>query len=457
MAEKPGCAGRGRGAAALGWGMVAAGALAAAVAAAVEEKPWVTPVSLRVDAVETVLTPGDRASRYAFEGSLSGLRVLPGGKEEVRLLLAHDRRASDGAPRSHGAKGAFLSEWRLGVHRDAQGLTLYPRSGRDLLKRVGAKRGGESGALDGVCAPAAASPDGEALLFGERRGGRVFRLAKGEALSLPDLGRWPREGCVLLGGNPGSPALLSLGGDLAGAGGRVFLFVPSKGASLADEGPPPAGRLFVLQMEDENTESALRAKGKRTRFRWLPLQTPPGGVESPDSFPGTAFSSPRAAVLEGAAGGGLYLLTAGDDRRGPSGRYLDHNGRLFRLAFDDPSDPSRGGTMEVLLAGTEGPAGLSCLAPLPDGSLLLGEAPAFPLPGREASLWRFDPRSGDLARLLEVNPAAAGAPEEAGEWGIAGVADGSGLLGGGWIFVAVRGPAFSGAAGRSQVLAVHVQ
>lgn len=457
MEERPGCAGRGRGALAPGWVLLAAGALAAAAAAAEEEKPWVTPVSLRVDAVETVLTPGDRASRNAFEGSLSGLWVLPGGKEEVRLLLAHDRRASEGTPRSHGAKGAFLSEWRLGVHRDAQGLTLYPRSGRDLLKRVGAKKGGESGVLDGVSPPAAASPDGDVLLFGERRGGRVFRLAKGEALVLSDLGRWPREGLLLLGGTSGSPALLSLGGDLAGAGGRVFLFVPSKGASLAGEGPPPAGKLFVLQMEDETAEWALRAKGKRARFRWVPLQAPPGGVESPASFPGTAFSSPRAAVLDGAAGGALYLLTGGDDRRGPSGRYLDHNGRLLRLAFDDPSDPSRGGTMEVLLAGTEGPAGLSCLAPLPGGSLLLGESPDFPLPGREASLWRFDPRSGDLARLLEVNPAAAGAPEEAGEWGISGAADASGLLGGGWIFVAVRGPAFGGDGGRSQVLAVHMQ
>lgn len=434
--------------------LLAAGTLAAAAVAAGEEGPWVVPVSLRVDGVETVLVSGESASRYLFEGPLSGFLTLPGGKDEVRFLFAHDRPASEGTLRSHGAKGAFLSEWRFGVHRDAHGLTLYPRSGRDLLRKVGGKRSGEGGALDGITVPVSAAANGEVLFFGERWGGRVFRLWKGEALPLPPLGRWPREGLVLLGGP--SPALLSLGGDLSGAGGRVFLFLPSAGADFAGKGELPPGTLFVLQAEEAPAQVALRTKGKRVRFRWLPLAVPPDGAASP-SFPGTAFSSPRAAVPDGPGGGGVYLLTQGDDRRGPSGRYLDHNGRLYRLAFDDASDPSRGGTLEVLLAGTEGPAGCSSLVRLSDGSLLLGEWPAFPLPGREASLWRLDPRSGDLTRLLEVSPSAAGVPEEAGEWGVVGAADASDRLGGGWIFVAVQGPVLSGSRIRSQVLAVHVQ
>jgi hypothetical protein len=458
MEESRGVNGRRGRAAGAGLALLAAGAVAA-VAAAGEEKPWVVPVSLRVDAVEVVLQPGDRASRYAFEGGVSGLLALPGGKGEVRLLLSHDRPAEGASGRGSGS-GSFLSEWRIGLHRDAQGLTLYPRSGRDLLRKVsvprGEKRSAGEAALDGLSAPFPLSPSGESLLVGERRGGRALEVRGGEARVLSGLGRWPREGFAVLGGTD-SPFILSLGGAAETPGGRVFLFAPEPGPQGTGFSLGERGSLLALEMEGGAGEETLRTRGRRIPVRWVPLSQPPDSPAKTGGPSGTAFSCPRAALPDPRNPGKVYLLTGGDERRGPTGRPVNHNGRLYLLALDSPQNPRAGGTLEVVLSGTEGPAGPSCLAALPDGSLLLGEAPAFPLPGREASLWRLDPRSGDLTRLLEVSPAAVGEGAEPGEWGITAAADASPFLGSGWIFVVVGGPAFGEGSAISQILAVHLQ
>lgn len=442
-------------------GRRAAGALALLAAAlpfaaaAGEEKPWVVPVSLRVDAVEVVLQPGDRAGRYPFEDGVAGLLALPGGKGEVRLVLAHDRPSGQGS-----GKGSFLSEWRIGLHRDAQGLTLYPRSGRDLLRKLPAPRGEKAGTqaavLDGLAGILPLVPSGEALLAGERRGGRVLEVRGGDARILPGLGRWPREGLALLSGRD-RPVLLAVGGGAEGPAGRVFLFVPEGGPPGSSLAGAERGSLYALEVEDGAGEEALRQRGRKVRFRWVSLPQPPEVSAGAGGPLGTAFSCPRAALADPRSPASFYLLTGGDERRAPSGRPVNHNGRLYLLTLDSPEDPQRGGTLEVLLAGTEGPAGLSCLAALPGGGLLLGEAPAFPIPGREASLWKLDPATGDLVRLLEASPSAAGDGAEAGEWGITAAADGSPYLGSGWILVAVRASGYGGSDRRSQVLAVHVQ
>ena len=78
--------------------------------------------------------------------------------------------------------------------------------------------------------------------------------------------------------------------------------------------------------------------------------------------------------------------------------------RLYKLSFDDISNPLARGRIEALLDGTEGHKMLVNLTVAGDGSLLLQEDVAnHP---RLAKVWRFDPVSGKLSEIAAHNPSS---------------------------------------------------
>jgi hypothetical protein len=131
-----------------------------------------------------------------------------------------------------------------------------------------------------------------------------------------------------------------------------------------------------------------------------------------------------------------YFSSRGSEARAGDGRYVNHNGRLYGLTFDDPARPEAGGVLEMLLDGMEGVVSPGPIAIDAKGRMLICEAPTFPPPGRDSSVWLYEVKNGGLARMLEVNQTATEGREN-GHWEASGVADASGALGDGWWLVSV--------------------
>lgn len=402
-------------------------------ATAADPKPYAVPVSLQVDQVEPVLTVGEKSRGYALEGALAGLATAPGDRGKFRLLVAHAF-----AP-GQGPGGVPVSSWDVKAYTDEQGLLPVVTSGGDAARKVVEATDGKKAPpayLHAVCA--AGAPEGfdrPVLLAGEEGGGgRAWALADGRAYPLPAMGSFPKGGLAVLDGTGDATVLvLTEASPTGGPDSRVFVYVGKKsgGDEVLARNGLSGGALFAVAVKGQPTESGLK-KGQSYRFDLAPV-TPGAGAAA-----GTGFVLLGGVCQDPSRPKTVYLAAVGSEARGRDGRLLDHNGRLYALTFDDPSRPQAGGTLEVALSGVEGVIGPSALAMDSRGRLVVGEAPTFPTPGRDTSLWLFEPRTGALTRLLEVNPGATGRGSEPGSWTIGGVADASAVMGSGAWLVTIR-------------------
>jgi len=398
-----------------------------------DPKPYLAPISLQVQQVEPVVTAGESVGRYKACGAPAGLWAERGTQGMVTLSAAHALGADQGAGRAHGARGAFLSQWQVKAHFDSQGLLTIVREGRDAVRKV-AERSSRSpfGRI------VALAPCDGGLLFAEaesgsgtadgRRGGRVWLVADGKAQPQPALGRCGWEGLAYQRGGPGALLLATGSGS-----GRIYLFAGAPDLS--------GGTLYVLAVEGLPVGASPREKGRLFRVRLLSVngtQEAEGLEREAASKGASLFVHPAGAAADPSLPGNFWFTTLGGEARDAAGRLLDHNGRLFGLRLDDPADPAKGGTLAVLLDGDEGVVSPAAVAADRRGRLLLAEAPTFPPPGRDTSLWLYDPRSeAPLVRLAEVAQGVGGTKGGNGAWGLGGVADASTSLGAGWWLVSV--------------------
>lgn len=398
-------------------------ALVSALSAKAQEaKPFLVPVSLHVQQVEVVLGPGQGAKGYPLPPAPAGLVAQRGPKDTLLLWVGH------------GQGKIPLSEWTIQAHLDGQGLLAIPRGGKDGVKKV---EGGSPGAL----VPAAGPSQGDdgLLLAQGTSGGRLYSVSGGKATSVAAAGRTGAAGVAHLGS--GTLLLASPG---SGGEGRLYL-------STGD------GRLFALAVEGLATGEVPREVGVHYKVRFVAVRPDQEGAalakEAADK--GAArFLSPSAVAADPRTPGAAYFATLGGEARDGAGRHLDHNGRVYRLELAAQGDPARGGTLRVLLDGSEGVVSPAALAADGKGHLLIGEAPTFPLPGRDTSLWLFEPGAEvPLMRLAEVSPKGAGRKDVPGVWALGGVAEASSALGPDWWLLSLQA---RDAVGTGQVLALKL-
>lgn len=398
-------------------------ALAVALSVRAQDpKPYLVPVSLQVQQVEVVLGPGQGAKGYPLPPAPVGLVAKRGPKDTLQLWVGH------------GQGKTPLSEWTIQAHLDAQGLLAIPRTGKDGVKRV---EGGAPGALVPAAGPF--SSDGGILLGQGSPGGRLYSVDGGKATALAAAGRTGAAGVAALGG--GTLLLTSPGSS---GDGRVYLSLPD-------------GRLFALAVEGLAPGEVPRDTARDHTVRFLAVRLDQEGAalakEAADKG-ATRFLSPSAAVADPRNPGAATFTTLGGEARDGAGHHLDHNGRIYRLELAAQGDPSRGGTLKVLLDGSEGVVSPAALAADGQGRLLVGEAPTFPVPGRDTSLWLFEPGAEvPLVRLAEVAQGAAGRKDGTGAWAVGGVADASAALGPHWWLLSLQ---MRDAAGTGQVLALRL-
>lgn len=472
--------------------------------------PYLLPVGDGVS-VKSLLTVGDGAAANGYEmvGIPDGLglvRQAPGSRD-FTLLMNHELRGNQGVARRHGQKGAFVA--KLDIDSDS----FEVEKGSDLIDPDVSYWNYLTQSYGATPSPAGVNPrdssdaflaqpaefwrfcsssitewkqlynpaskngyEGQVYFANEENGdeGRLFGVTTGgKAQQLPRLGLFSWENSLAAFNH--SDTTLVMGME-DGASGQLRVYVGSKqdSGNAFDKAGLTNGVGYALDLADESvsTDPQFRAKyGKG-----VPVPFTLGSDEVVD------WDSSGARQNADAAAKGLSLNRIEDgafDPRRPNDFYFvttegspgvvpsepsvtRDGGGLWRIRFADVDRPELGGTIELLLDGSEAP-----YLNKPDnlgmdekGNLLIQEDP-----GGNAQLARvvaYDVDTGDRGVVAEFDPAAfrtGGSKFLTQDEESSGIVDARDVLGRGWFLLDAqvhKASADPAEVELGQLLALHV-
>jgi len=412
----------------------------------------------------SILTVGDSVNLkpdgtpYRMVGIPDGLGAFDNGDGTFTVLMNHELPNTAGIARAHGARGAFVSRWTI------RASDLAVLDGEDQIQTLhtwDAHTGdwvvsntdevGSPARLNRLCsadlAPISAfyNPatgngyDGRLFLDGEEGGtaGRPFGhvVATGDSYELtPWLGNMSFEN-VVAHPNTGSDATVAIGlddGD-ASVGQQVYLYAGTK----TDAGNPVQmagltnGALYGISVRDIPQSEYLKPDwtiGDEFDFDLVDVSqfagvggTSADGVvntleEDSQANGVTSFQRPEDGAWDPHHPSDFYFVTTSSFGPLPTENRTGQT-RLWRLRFADPTDPSQGGTLTLLVDGPVGTADTSggtqsATAPGPQmfDNITVndrGQVVMLEDVGNQAYLggvWLYDIATGGLARLAEHDP-----------------------------------------------------
>jgi|GEM_PF-483937 len=346
--------------------------------------PYVLPISGSGVSTKSLLTVGDAVNGYAMVGIPDGLGAFDNGDGTFTLLMNQELGSGSGAVRAHGAKGAFVSSWVINK------ADLSVVSGADLIQNVygwnstsqssnSSPNNGANGnaiALNRFCSadlPAASAfynassgLGSQARIFmnGEEGGSNGYPIAtiatgtgKGNAYvlgkfnlstngsGLTGVGGWEnllanpyaQDKTIVIGNNDGGSGLMS--GALA-----VYVGTKTNAGTDVDKAGLTNGSLkFVTvagnSVEITNTTTRSTGISSGTRFTL-------SGTAS------TTFSRPEDGAWDPKDPSKYYFVTTDrlDQVTDGIGSQIG-NSRLWRLSFDDITNPEAGGSVDLLIDG----------------------------------------------------------------------------------------------------------
>jgi hypothetical protein len=416
---------------------------------------------------KSILTVGDsvnnkpEGSPYRMVGIPDGLGAFDNGDDTFTVLMNHELTSSQGVVRAHGAKGAFVSKWT--IRKD----DLMVLKGEDLIKILNVwdpTLNGGAGAwkvantdaaparLNRLCsadlAPVSAffNPasgkgyDGRIFTDGEQGGtqrlpfGHV--VATGDSYELsPWVGNMSFENVVANPSTGDVTAAVALDDGDATVGQQVYLHLGTK----TDTGNPVQkaglanGKLYgikalgVPQSEFRKTDWQVGDEfdfelADVSRYAGVGGTTNNGTVDTLEEDSQdkgvTNFQRPEDGAWDPRNPNDFYFVTTSSFGPLPA-EMRTGDTRLWRLRFADPADPSKGGTLTLLVSGPVGtadspsPTGTqSAGSPGPQmfdnitvntrGQVVLNEDV-----GNQAYLggvWVYDIASGALSEIAEHDP-----------------------------------------------------
>ncbi len=367
--------------------------------------PYLLPNAQGVE-FTSILTAGDsfkgnEGQAYRMVGVPDGLGAFDNGDGSITVLMNHELRNTAGAVHAHGARGAFVSRWKI-IKRD-----LKVAEGRDQIKSVKLWDADGHAYLDGnhvrfsrFCSADLAAPStffnhksgkgfGEGRIFmnGEEDGfgtPRAFAHVvdgnrNGTSYELPLLRNHPFENLLA---NPYEQDKTIVAATEDGGSNKVYFYVGEK----QSEGNPiertglTNGRIYELKIDGYNGDD------------------PGSGFESGRfslaNERGTSLARPEDGAWDTQDHNRFYFVTTAS---------FKGNSRLWEIRFDDISQPERGGTIRVLIDGAV--AGIRMMDNITvdgDGSIYIQEDV-----GNNAHLgqvWMFTPRNGALTSLARHDP-----------------------------------------------------
>lgn len=389
-----------------------------------------TPYLLSSDShvyTESLLTTGDSVGGYRMVGIPDGLGAFDNGDGTFTVLMNQELSAGQGAVRAHGANGAFVSEWVFDK------TTLQAVSGKDLIhdvwlydpvthSYVDHNAGNSPVSFSRFCSADLADQgafynastglgfNGRLFLNGEESGveGRAMAhivggAQDGNSYELAWLGNMAYEN-VVANAHTGDKTVVAMMDD--GQNGQLYFYAGDKKATgnAIDQAGLTGGHLFgihvaefegaTLNNNEPNTASPLGAD-ESSLFSMVDLGDVSGmtgaQIDAASEAAGvTTFLRPEDGAWDTLNPNRFYFVTT-DAFNAPS--------RLWAVDFNDAKNPAAGGTIKLLLNGTEGQQMLDNITVDSHGRVTLCEDV-----GNNAHLgkvWQYDPATDSLTQLAQ--------------------------------------------------------
>jgi hypothetical protein len=448
--------------------------LASTTGPSTETEPYVVPVAdgVHVRSLLTVEDGGSASNGYELAGIPDGLGAVAAGGNEFTLYMNHEFDAGAGEERRHGQRGAFVSTFAI----DRE--TLEVKEGADTIdpdvrywdyvtgvyQQTGSREGrnprkrGDVFAAQGdafarLCSATLSAPEqfisresgrgypGQIYFANEELDpdGRVFGvLPDGTSRQLPRLGLFAWENTKPAYNRTDTTLVI---GTEDTAHGQLHVY---EGAKQADGNPFDRagltdGARYVLDLVEEEVSSDADfrdayGKGTAAEFDLAEVDWDQSGSRQNDDAEADGLTLFRIedGTWDPRRPGTFYFTTT---EGGAATTPTRDGGGLWKLTFEDIEQPQRGGTIELLLDGSEpphlnGPDNVDIDA---SGNLLIQEDPDGD-PHRSRII-AYDTATGARGVLAQFDPDRFGADspnlitidEEA-----SGIIDADRVIGPGW-------------------------
>ncbi len=360
---------------------------ATAIGPSTTTSPYVLPAADGVDITSllTVNDDGAAADGYELVGIPDGIGARTNRRGEVVAYVNHELTADRGIERRHGQRGAFVS--RLVIDPE----TGTVERGSDLLdpmvgfydyqkprkQRYGGKAGPPEGAEEGTHTQAyqrfcSGSLTDAGQLWNEATGrgtpqqfyfaneeigveGRVFGVNRfGQAIQLPKLGLMSWENT--LAAHNQSDTTLVMGNDDADPGTvTAYVGTKRKSGTWANRAGLTDGRNHAVKIPGVTTDASFREtydKGEPVPFNLQDIEwEQSGGAQEAEGLAEEVmqFNRLEDGAFDPNNPNDYYFVTTD----GGEGSGVGGGGGLWKLRFADIENPQLGGTLTLLLDGTE--------------------------------------------------------------------------------------------------------
>jgi hypothetical protein len=366
----------------------------------------------------SILTVGDYVNLkpdntpYYLVGIPDGLGAFDNGDGTFTVLMNHELNTTDGIIRAHGATGAFVSIWIIRkddltvlhgedliqqvVTWNPLGFWNPPATGVVLARLCSADLPERSAFYD---EDSGLGYDGHLFLDGEEvSGGRAFAHAlDGTSYEIPWLGKYQFENAVAHP-DPGQNTIV-IGLDDT-TPGQVYIYAgqktnssqPAEAAGLAN-GVLYGLKITGIPVEDDTTVLPEPAPFTVHNFGDASLLSAADLETLSSANQVTAFQRPEDGAWDPTNRNYFYFVTTAS---------FTTKSRLWRLRFVDVANPALGGTIEMVLDGTEGQRMMDNITINRNGDVLIQEDP-----GNQphlAKIWRYYPAEDKLSLIAEHDP-----------------------------------------------------
>lgn len=426
------------------------------------QSPYVLPTHAGVTTT-SILTVGDSIGGYRMVGIPDGMGAWQNdGQTNFNLVMNHELGGTSGVVRAHGQTGAFVSRWEIKPDltvvsgRDhntsaADAYEYYPSTGTWSNAVDPSQRWNRFCSAD-LPAPSAfkfgsLGTDARLFMNGEETGdeGRAYaHIVTGpntnQTWQLPHLGKFSWENSVA---SPFAQQKTVVIGLDDSSPGQLYAYIGNKTSTgnEIERAGLTNGDLYGIRVSglpDEVRPSAASGRFDLHNFGNVANKT--GASLNADSNTNnvTDFLRPEDGQWDPRPGkeNDFYFVTT--DRYNNTSQ--EGRSRLYRMRFDDVTNPTAGGEITALLDGfLDGPQMMDNMTIDSHGRILIQEDI-----GNQAALgkiWLYDIDSGNRGMIAQHDPARFSVPtlspfnqdEES-----SGIIDAKDILGDGWFLLDVQ-------------------
>ncbi|WP_179074970.1 SdiA-regulated domain-containing protein [Nostoc sp. C057] len=414
----------------------------------------------------SILSVGDSIGGYKMAGIPDGLGAFDNGNGTFTLLMSHEISNTLGVTRAHGGKGAFVSSWVINksdlsvvnggdliknvynwntatqssntttstidfsrfCSADLPSVTAYYNAATGLGSQERIFMHGEEGGATGyqLATIATGANKGNSYVLGK------FNLST-NASGLTGVGGWEnalanplaQDKTIVIGNNDGGTGIMS-------QAVAVYVGTKTNTGSEIDKAGLTNGTLKFVNVTGNTAEIA------NTTTRATNITN--GAAFTLSGTASTAFSRPEDGAWNPLNPSQYFFATTDriDQVSDGVGTQVGRS-RLWRLNFTDITNPDAGGTIDLLLDGTEGGNMFDNITPDKFGNILLQEDVGGA--AHNGKIWQYNIATDTLKLLAKHDPARFGdigvsatAPFTNDEES-SGIIDAQDILGPGWFLL----------------------